>query len=207
MTDQTDLEVPPSRPVELIGALVAARAELGTVDKARTADAGSYEYAYAGLDDLVAATTPVLAAHGLAALTPVHEHADGVRLAVTVTLYHVCGEELRFDPLPFPAGRDPQSTGSAITYYRRFALLAALGMAAGEAAQTADQDDDGRAGAAVDPLPAARKRLGRKVHGLDEGRRVALRAWLIAEQLPDKPSAMDADQLARTNAWIDDGAT
>ena len=116
------------RPLELLKALVEAVGALMVVDKGREADAGKYRYAYADLGDIVKATRPALAAKGIVALTPVHEHGD--RLAVTVTLYHSSGEVLEFPPLPFPCGEDAQATGSMITYYRRYALLAALGMAA-----------------------------------------------------------------------------
>lgn len=125
----------------LAGALVAALADLAVVEKGRTAkivtkEKGSYTYDFADIADVVRLTRPALAAHGLVALTPVHAHGDG--LACTVMLLHQSGERLDFEPLPFPAGRDAQATGSAITYYRRYGLLAALGMAAGD-------DDDGAA--------------------------------------------------------------
>lgn len=56
-------------------------------------------------------------------------------------LLHVSGDKLTFDPFPFPHGRDAQATGSMVTYHRRYALVAALGMAAGD-------DDDGASAAA-----------------------------------------------------------
>jgi hypothetical protein len=184
----------------LSGALVAALAELSTVDKGRTANAGTYSYTYADLGEVVRATRPALAACGLVALTPVHGLGDG--LAVTVTIIHKAGGFYRFEPLPFPAGRDAQATGSAMTYFRRYALLAALGIAT--------DDDDGAAAKAepasakpVDPLPAARKRLGRRVHNLGDGPRAVLRAWLKAEGLPDRPGLMDLDQLQQVDAWLD----
>lgn len=117
----------------LAAALVAALADLVAVQKGRQANAGSYSYTYADIGDLIGDTRPVLAEHGLVALTPVHGH-DG-RLACTVELIHVSGETKTFEPLPFPEGRDAQATGSWITYFRRYALLAALGMAT--------TDDDG----------------------------------------------------------------
>lgn len=116
-------------------ALVAAVAELTVIAKGRTANAGSYSYDYADLGDLVKQTRPVLAEHGLVALTPVHDHEHG--LACTVIIVHAGGDKLELGPFPFPAGRDAQATGSAVTYHRRYALQAALGMAA------ADDDDDG----------------------------------------------------------------
>lgn len=123
----------------LAAALVAALADLTVVEAQRTAQiehrgGGSHSYKYADIGDVVKLTRPVLAAHGLAALTPIGFHGDG--LACTVTLVHEGGETLELGPFPFPHGRDAQSTGSMVTYHRRYALIAALGMAAGD-------DDDG----------------------------------------------------------------
>jgi hypothetical protein len=118
----------------LAQALVAALSDLTTIEAANTANAGSYSYKYANVADVVKLTRPALAAHGLVALTPVHAHGDG--LACTVVLLHTSGEEMRLGPFPFPHGRDAQATGSMVTYHRRYALVAALGMAAGD-------DDDG----------------------------------------------------------------
>ena len=131
---------------ELHAALVAALSELTTVEAGRTADAGSYSYSYADLGDIVRLTRPVLASHGIVALTPLGAHGD--RLAVSVHLIHTSGESLILGPYPFPAGRDAQATGSMVTYSRRYALLAALGMATGD-------DDDGHAAtqAARQPEP------------------------------------------------------
>jgi hypothetical protein len=117
-------------------ALVAALADLTTVATGRTADAGTYSYKYADIADVVRLTRPVLASHGLVALTPLHDHGDG--LACSVVILHDSGERLDFGPFPFPHGKDAQATGSMVTYHRRYALVAALGMAAGD-------DDDGKA--------------------------------------------------------------
>lgn len=132
-------------------ALVAALAELVTVTKGREAKidsktGSSYRYTYADLGDLVADTRPVLAAHGLVALTPVHGH-DG-RLACTVELIHASGGTKTFLPLPFPESRDARDSGSWMTYFRRYALLAALGMA------TADDDGERATSASVHRPPA-----------------------------------------------------
>ena len=100
----------------LAAALVAALGEMPTIPKTRTADAGSYSYDYADLEGVRAIVVPILARHGLAVRTPVHEHGEG--LAVTVKFLHTSGETLDDDPLPFERGRDAQATGSAISYFR-----------------------------------------------------------------------------------------
>jgi hypothetical protein len=120
----------------LASALVAALADLTVIEKGHTADAGSYKYDYADIADVVKRTRPPLAEHGIIVLTPVHDHGNG--LACTVTMLHTSGDRLDFGPFPFPHGRDAQATGSMVTYHRRYALVAALGMAAGD-------DDDGAA--------------------------------------------------------------
>lgn len=126
---------------QIAPALVAALTDLTNVAKGHQANTGSYGYSFLNIADLVSETRPVLAAHGIVALTPVHEHGDG--LACTVTLLHESGQRLDFGPLPFPAGRDAQATGSWITYMRRYSLLAALGMGA--------EDDDGASAKAREP--------------------------------------------------------
>lgn len=137
----------------LASALVAALADLTVVEKGRTAkiktkSGPDYSYDYAAIEDVVKLTRPLLAAHGIVALTPIHDHGNG--LACTVTLVHASGETMDLGPFPFPAGRDAQSTGSAVTYHRRYALVAALGLAAGD-------DDDGAAAteSANKPAPKA----------------------------------------------------
>lgn len=159
--------------------LVAALADLTVVEKGHTANAGTYSYSYADLADVVKVTRPVLAAHGLVALTPVHEHGSG--LACTVTLLHVSGDLMSFGPFPFPHGRDAQATGSMVTYHRRYALVAALGMAAGD-------DDDGAAAQPrqqEDPaVPGLRSSVEAAIAKLTDAQKDDLKAWFVAADLP-----------------------
>lgn len=123
----------------LSAALVAALAQVSVVEKSASANEGNRgTRRYADMADVVKATRPALAAHGLIVLTPVEEHNDGLKC--TVVILHASGERLEFGPLPFPSGRDAQATGSQITYHRRYALLSALGIAP-------DDDDDGASAA------------------------------------------------------------
>lgn len=164
----------------LAAALVDALAELTNVAKTNHANTGSYNYSFANIADLIAETRPVLADHGIVALTPVHEHGDG--LACTVTLLHRSGDSMDFGPLPFPPGKDAQSTGSWITYMRRYALLAALGMGA--------EDDDG---AGAQPRQAQPKRPQRpQTPPLSEAERHEIEAAIGA--LEDEPKARLREQ-------------
>lgn len=158
----------------IASALVAALTDLTNVVKANKADTGRYGYTYASISDLIADTRPTLAEHGLVALTPVHEHPEG--LACTVTILHSSGERLDFGPTPFPSGKDAQSTGSWITYMRRYCLLAALGMGA--------EDDDGKAAQAPPrQQQRAQEPPPQGITSKEAGERV--RAKLEADGVPD----------------------
>jgi hypothetical protein len=63
---------------------------------------------------------------------------------IFTTILHESGQFITLAPLRMAAGTTPQATGSAITYGRRYALLAALGLAA--------EDDDGQSAASTPTL-------------------------------------------------------
>jgi hypothetical protein len=130
----------------LAASLVAALQELTTIDAANTVNAGSFSYKYADLGDVVKLTRPILAKNGLVALTPIVACEGG--LGCLVIIIHASGERLDLGPVPFPHGRDAQATGSMITYHRRYALVAALGLAAGA-------DDDGATAVSAQREPRA----------------------------------------------------
>jgi hypothetical protein len=168
----------------LAAALVAALAELTVVEKSSEAHAGSYSYSYADIAAVVRHTRPRLAAHGLVALTPVHEHGSG--LACTVIVLHESGERLDLGPFPFSHGKDAQATGSMVTYHRRYALLAALGMATGE-------DDDGATAVARqytappqedERVPGLRTAVLASIEKLTDPQKDALKEWMAANDLP-----------------------
>ena len=119
-------------PSELEAALVLALADMPNVRKTGTGNYGKF----AELHELIDAVRPVLAKHGLAFMQDVSGLPDG-RLGVTTILVHTSGGRVATGPLPMPAPNDPQKVGSAITYARRYALMATLGLAT--------EDDDGHA--------------------------------------------------------------
>lgn len=124
----------------LAAALVDAVNSIGDITKSRTADTGKYQYTYADLSDILAAAKTILHKHGLAAVQNVESTANG-GVAVSTVLIHQSGETMTFGALVLPGGNTPQAVGSAITYARRYSLLAALGVAT--------EDDDGQAAAAA----------------------------------------------------------
>lgn len=90
---------------------------------------------YAPLDSIIKTAQPILAKHGLSQSQEVTT-IDNLSIVKTY-LFHESGEYFEFDPLPLPMKKaDAQQAGSSITYGRRYALCAALGI-------VADTDDDG----------------------------------------------------------------
>lgn len=123
---------------KLAAALVKALGELKDVAKTRTANVGQYKYTYADLGDAMDMVRPILTVNGLGVMQSVSSTERGV--GVSTVIIHESGQTMTFGPLVMPAGNTPQATGSAITYARRYSLLAALGLAT-------EEDDDGQAAA------------------------------------------------------------
>jgi hypothetical protein len=122
-------------------ALLALQAELPTITKDNTADTGKYQYKYADLGAVHDALFPLLNKHGFTWLTAPTLTPHG--FALHYELEHSSGE-VRAGDYYLPQGTS-QEIGSAITYARRYALLAVTGVA--------PEDDDGAA--ASRPKPAA----------------------------------------------------
>lgn len=125
---------------KLADALAKAQGEMRAVTKGRTARIasakGNYSYNYADLADVIETARDVLAKHALAVVQTYDTTADGIFLATT--LAHDSGEWMRsLLPVANPGGK-PQELGSAMTYMRRYAYTAIIGMAA-------EEDDDGAA--------------------------------------------------------------
>ena len=100
---------------------------------------GSYTFDYAPHELIVAAVRQPLAKRGLSVTQTLSAMPDG-RPALRTILLHSSGERIEDTfPLPLREGMTAQEIGSAITYIRRYALSAILGLA------TEDDDDGNRA--------------------------------------------------------------
>src|SRR5690554_57796 len=100
-----------------------------------TADNPFYHSKYAPLQDVLNTVRPLLSKHGLSIIQS--PSGDGQSISITTMLLHESGEWIEFDPLVLKAEKiTPQKTGSAITYGRRYALSAVLGI-------SSEDDDDG----------------------------------------------------------------
>ena len=104
-----------------------------------------FKSSYADLTSVMLACKDALAANDLAVLQLSRIHESGAPVLVT-RIIHTSGEHIEGEfPLVCKDPNDPQKLGSAVTYARRYALSAALGI-------TAD-DDDGQAAAGHTPAP------------------------------------------------------
>lgn len=113
-------------------AFVKAQAEIRNPAATARANYGNY----APLERIVDDARAVLSKHGLAFAQEATSHELGI--GITTHILHESGESLSFGPLVLPPTKnDAQAAGSAITYGRRYALCAVLGIAA-------DEDDDGQ---------------------------------------------------------------
>lgn len=112
------------------------------VMKTREADiGGKYDYRYAVLDDVLDAINGALADHDVAVSQIPSGSADGVTWSLATTLIGPDGEWMAFAPLTRPQLKDERGFGSALSYGRRYALLAIFGLV--------PEDDDARAASEV----------------------------------------------------------
>lgn len=102
----------------------------------------AFKAKYADLGSVMDAVKPALAKQGLFFTQSTHDVEGGV--CIETTVWHESGESLSFGRLFVPASKhDAQGYGSALTYARRYSLMAAFGVA--------PEDDDGNAAAASAP--------------------------------------------------------
>ena len=121
----------------LAAALAKAQAEFPPIIRDKEVDSRSYKFKYAPLDKIIEAVRPALSKNGLA----ITQLLDGQDL-VTMLLHESGGFLMGSVPLSHEG--TVQQFGSAITYLRRYALQALLGIAA-------EEDDDGDAAAKAPP--------------------------------------------------------
>ena len=115
-------------------ALVNAQKEFAPALK--TSNNPHFRSKYAALDAVIEAVIDALNNHGFYLQQKTHECDGGVK--VETILIHESGESLSSGTLFVPAVKhDAQGYGSALTYARRYSLMAACGIA--------PEDDDGNA--------------------------------------------------------------
>lgn len=115
-------------------AFVKAKKEFGPALK--NSQNPHFRSKYADLGTCLEAVEDALLNNGIALIQETSEDATGV--TVETVFLHESGESIRGGKLHVPAAKqDPQGYGSALTYARRYSVMAACGIA--------PEDDDGNA--------------------------------------------------------------
>ena len=118
----------------IAAALVKAQRAFGPALKDKTNPA--FRSKYADLGACIDAVMDALNGAGIALIQRQHPHDGGV--CIETVFLHESGEQISAGLLTVPAAKqDPQGYGSALTYARRYSLMAACGIA--------PEDDDGNA--------------------------------------------------------------
>lgn len=169
----------------LAQALVAAQAEMKAVEP--DAVNPHYKTKFVSLDNLIAKTRPVLNKHGLAIVQLPATNDHGLPVLRTILIHGPTGDRIMADS-PLILGRnDMQGLGAAITYARRYAWAAALGIAS-------EEDDDGNSAVPAKPkaeVPTTKAPAAKKTTLLQKKKRLDI---LIGE-LRDKGQHITTEQL------------
>lgn len=127
-------------------ALVKAQKAFGPALKTNTNP--HFKSKYADLSACIEAVIDALNQNGIALIQRNVDTETGV--CVETVFVHESGEMLSSGPLHVPAAKnDPQGYGSALTYARRYSLMAACGIA--------PEDDDGNAATQAKQAASANK--------------------------------------------------
>ena len=133
---------------KIYSAFIRAQKEFGAALK--TATNPHFKSKYADLASCVEAVISALNNNGIGLTQFIHESESGV--TVETVFLHESGEVLTSGQLNVPVIKnDAQGYGSALTYARRYSLMAACGIA--------PEDDDGNAASKAAPRPAAAKSI------------------------------------------------
>jgi len=146
----------------LAAALVAAQAAMPTVKKDATNP--HFNSRFMSLNVLIEETRPLLNEQGLALIQEPCVSDLGAPVLRTV-LIHTSGERLEFETPLLVGTQNMQQLGSAITYARRYAWAALLGIA------SEDDDDGNNAGTAA---PAAKAKAAKVISDAQRRRLFAI---------------------------------
>lgn len=118
--------------------LLEVQKEIGAISK--DSENPYFKSNYFDINKLIEEVKPVLNKHGLILLQPL-THYEGKPGLSTMIIDSVTGESIETNTV-LPENSDPQKMGSAITYFRRYALQSLLFLQA--------EDDDGNKASALD---------------------------------------------------------
>lgn len=118
----------------LLVALNKVQSELKPIEKSKANP--YFKSKYADLSSVLEEVLPLLSKHGLVLIQSLAGTETSPTLETIIA--HVSGENIKSTAPLFAKELTPQGLGSAITYMRRYSLMAILGIS------TTDEDDDGQ---------------------------------------------------------------
>lgn len=119
-----------SEQIELVaGAVFAAQGEFKAVPRSKEVKAGKYSFRYAPLDAIAEYIVPIMQKHGLLFMQAVN--AD----VLTTRIFHKSGQWIESETFLNRDHANMQGFGGEVTYKRRYALSALLGI-------VSDDDND-----------------------------------------------------------------
>lgn len=148
----------------LYAALGKAQAAFGPVHRTKTvqvrmAAGGSYSFAYAPMEDLIAATRPALTSNGLTVLTPAVRTKSGPKVLVVVA--HAGGGRIASEFCFEPQG-DMKTLAGQITYLKRYGYSSMLCLSADDDADDEPAPTQSRSQSVQEPPPPNRPPLNGK---------------------------------------------
>jgi hypothetical protein len=169
---------------ELAAALIEVQKEVPKIPK--TSDNPFFKSKYADLADVKTLADPIITKHGLAVTQWPSSNDKGDTL-ITMLL-HRSGQFIKSEMQLHLTKSDAQGQGSALTYARRYAYMASLGL-------VADADDDGNrasqsqsSDAGSKPKPKTTKKANRETGELEHN---MTKAMLDKIAGPDRQKFMD----------------
>lgn len=116
-------------------AIALAKFQGEVSNPSNTATNPFFKSKYAPLETVLNTVRPILSKHGLSVVQA--PSTEGNNITIATTLIHESGEYMEFPPLSLKMDKvTAQGAGSAITYARRYAISAILGI-------SSEDDDDG----------------------------------------------------------------
>jgi hypothetical protein len=181
-------------PSELASALVKATAELTNIKT--DAENPHYSSRYATLAGAIETIKPVLKKHGLTFIQDINGDAGVVRCSTIII--HESGQAVKVGEVAVPydtQGKNAaQAAGSAITYARRYSLLAAFGLS------SIDDDDDANAAAQPTGGSGASQQQASRHHSNEASQKQVSMLYALASKTANKYGLDDKEASDRLHA-------
>lgn len=189
---------------DLATALAAFQANVPQIENTETVRGKTYSFKYAPLGELLEATRPLLASNGLS----VSQILSGEGL--TTTLMHVSGQWI-CGTVPLVPYKGHQDFGKSVTYARRYAYQAILGIVGEDDISETELDGEPQRQAPQKKAPPQKKahkqddpatRVGKAVKGFGWKMPDFMAHYKTWEGFPEKLTDLTQPQADATVRWL-----